>query len=401
MCSLGSRIRKIKCDESKPFCRKCVDTRRTCDGYESPFRIVTTQPIGNAHAGGVESGCGLESLPPSVTEISPQDIDLLNRYFSSKTMLDVNLDCDEEARQVLQASLNDPPIRHAVLSLKALREDLEELGHDPEPVSKHITPSNDYGLQQYCMALRGLVSNLSSLGTDGLTSALLCCQIFISIEEVRANYAAMAQHIIRGLGIMHEYQARPSFTATKNLIPAKHDQLPLLDVFIIKLFSAPCKFAESSAPTDVRQTTASERLFSSPQNSSHDLRTIVPDVRKELVSIAALTLIFLDKVSRVKSADNALRLLSERTSLLDSLDSWRTDLGLDQTTIRPHGLISLSFMRLFYQVLKLVLLGALDSSPDLYAQLCTENNRLLDIANDVVERTKSYKRYTGPRKSSK
>jgi hypothetical protein len=143
-------------------------------------------------------------------------------------MFDVKLGCVKEARQVLQASLTDPPMRHAVSSLRALREDLEASGDVPASVAQQ-TPSYDYGLQQYCMALGGLASNLSSPGSNGSKSALLCCQIFISIEQVRGNFAAMALHIIQGLRIMYEHRARPTFGTANRLVPAHHDQLPFLD----------------------------------------------------------------------------------------------------------------------------------------------------------------------------
>ncbi|MCJ1405782.1 hypothetical protein MMC11_009012 [Xylographa trunciseda] len=394
------RTRKVKCDENKPFCQRCVDTGRTCDGYESPFRFFTNQSINNAHAGGINSGVGLQPIPPTLTEIAPQDIDLLNRYFSTKTMFDVKLGCDEEARQVLQASLTNPPIRHAVLSLRALREDLETSGDVPASIAQQ-TQSYDYGLQQYCMALGGLASNLSSPGSNGLKSALLCCQIFISIEQVRGNYAAMAQHIIRGLRIMHESRARPDFVAANKLVPAHHDQLPFLDVFVIKLFAAPCKFADPPATADISGTTVSMCLVSPDQQSveSRDLRTIAPDMRTELTRIAAATLKFLGKVSQVESVGNALRLLSEKAALLDSLESWLIDLELVQTEIRPPGpeLISVSFMRFFHLILKIVLLGALDSSPDLYAELRIENDRLQGVANNVGERLKAYRTCSGTR----
>ncbi len=347
-------------------------------------------------------GAGLQPIQLTLTEIAPQDIDLLNRYFSTKTIFDVKLGCDEEARQVLQASLTDPTIRHAVSSLRALREDLETSGDVPASVVQQ-TPSYDYGLQQYCMALGGLASNLSSPGSKGLKSALLCCQIFISIEQVRGNYAAMAQHITQGLRIMHEYRARPNFVAVNKLVPAHHDQLPFLDVFIIKLFVAPCKFADPPATADISGTTAPVCLLSPHQQSvaSRDLRTIAPDMRTELTKIGTSTLEFLSKVSHVESAGNALRLLSEKASLLDSLESWLIDLELAQSKIGPPGpeLISVSFMRFFHQILKIVLLGALDSSPDLYAELGTENDRLQGIASNLGERLKSYRTFSGTRNS--
>jgi len=393
LCSISNRIRKVKCDETKPFCQKCVNTGRTCDGYESPFRTFTSQPINSFHAGGIKPGVGLQP-------ITPRDIDLLNRYFSTKTLFNVRLSCDEEARQVLQASLTEPPIRHAVMSLRVLREDLETSGDNLASVAQQ-TPSYHYGLQQYGIALGGLASNLSSAGAKGLKSALLCCQVLISIEQVRKNYAAMAQHIIRGLGIMHQYRARPGFIAGNQLVPAHHGQLPFLDVFIIKLFAAPCKFAEPPATADGSGTTLSMCLISPhhPAAESRDLRTIAPDMRTELTRIATSTLEFLDKVSQVDLVGAALQLLSEKAALLDSLDSWLLDLDLVQMEIgspSPEP-ISVSFLRFFHLILKIVLLGSLDSSPGLDAELQTENDQLQSVANNVGERVRNYRTCLGTR----
>ncbi|KAK1980888.1 hypothetical protein LZ30DRAFT_750436 [Colletotrichum cereale] len=387
------RIRKVKCDESKPLCQKCVNTGRTCDGYESPFRFHASQPIRKPRTGGVEPHAALQIARPALVEIDPRDIALLNRYFSTKTMFDVKLACDEEARQILQASLTDPPIQHAVLSLRALREDLEVSGDGPASVAQQ-TPSHRYGLQQYSMALRGLASSLSCLGPRGLRSALLCCQIFISIEQVRKNYAAMAQHIVRGLRIMHECGARPRFVAVNELVPACHDGLPLLDVFIIKLFAAPCKFADPPPGADGSGTTLSVcprpsyRQPAEPPN----LRMIAPNMRTKLVSIAASTLEFLGELSQVEAVSSGLRLLPQKVALLDSLGSWLLDLELFQTkTGHPgHEPLSVAFLRLFHLILKIVLLGALDCSTDLDAKLQIESDRLQAVADDVGERTRTY-----------
>ena len=354
--------------------------------------------MNNAHAGGIKSDAGLQPVSPTSTEIAPQDIDLLNRYFSTKTMFDVKLGCSGDARQILQASLTDPPIRHAVLSLKALREDLEVSGYGSASAAQQTT-SYYYGLQQYSMALERLASNLSSPGPKEVKSALLCCQIFISIEQVRGDYAAMAQHIIQGLKIMHEYRSRPGFVAANKLAPAQHEGLPFLDVFILKLFAAPCKFADPPATADVSGTTLSVCSISPHQQpiGSGDLRTIAPDMRTELTRIAASTLECLSKVSQVESVGNTLRLLSEKAALLDSLESWLIGLELVQTELGSPGPepISVSFMRFFHLVLKIILLGALDSSLDLYAELRSETDRLQSVANNVGERVKAYKMCSG------
>lgn len=371
------RIRKIKCDEDRPFCKKCVNTGRSCDGYESPFRLVTNH------------WQAISSPSPTPTQIASQDIDLLNRYFSTKTMFDVKLACNDEARQVLQASLTDLSIRHAVSSLKVLREDLHTSRGVPESVVSP-TASHDYGLQKYCKALRGLASTLSSPDPDALRSALLCCQVFISIEQVRGNYAAMAQHIIQGLSIMRENRTRPNFVVAANeLVPARRDQLPFLDVFVIKLFAAPCKYVDSPAPP----TTVEQQ----PDEARCDgLRAIAPDKRKALTNIAESTLEFLNKVSRVESAGDALDLLSEKTSLLYSLGLWHTGLEIYNAENRVlTELISVLFMRFFHQILRIVLLGVLDCSSEGSAQLQAENERLGGIAREVGERVEDYFRTVG------
>ncbi len=376
------------------MCQHRSDLRRL---RSPPFRFFAShQRLSNAHAaGGIGSDVGLQPVRPTFVEIAPQDIDRLNRYFSTKTMFNVELGCDAEARQVLQASLTDAPIRHAVSSLRALREDFETFGDGPGSAVQQ-TPSYLYGLQQYNTALRGLASNLSSPSSDGLKSALLCCQVFISIEQVRENYAAMAQHIIRGLRIMHEYRARPRLvTPSNNLVPAHHGQLPFLDVFLIKLFAAPCKFVDAPAAADVSEPATS---VCRPAESRH-LRVIAPDMRTELARIAASTLEFLDRVSQVESVEAALRLLSEKAALLDSLESWLVDLELVRTEMGPPSPEPLSafFLRLFHLILKIVLLGALDSSPALHAELETEYDRLQSVANEVSARVKVYRACSGTR----
>lgn len=309
----------------------------------------------------------------------------------------MNLDCDEEARQILQASLTDPPIRHAVLSLRALRNNLETSADIPAGLVQH-TPSYSYGLQQYNMALGGLASNLSCQRSNRLKSALLCCQIFISIEQVQKNYAAVAQHFIRGLQIMHEYRARPGFVAVNKLVPANNDELPFLDIFVIKLFAAPCKFAEPLPSADSNGTTSSEHLASCQNHiESRDLRKIAPDMRTQLTRIAASVHAFLEKVSRVESLEIALQLLSEKEALLNTLELWLIDLERarsESNSLGPEP-ITMSFLRFFHLMLKIILLVALDSSPDLYSKLRPENDRLQGLADVVAERVKDYRMYSG------
>ncbi|KAK5059787.1 hypothetical protein LTR84_009670 [Exophiala bonariae] len=385
------RIRKVKCAQNKPFCNNCISTGRKCDGYKSPFIFC------NSPGRGVKLKPDSITIPPALDDISAHEIELLGHYFSTKSIHEgVKLGLEKEARQVLQASLTDPPIQHAVKSLRALREDLEREKSGDLPVHAAQKERNyNYGIQQYSMALNALVSNMSSPDFKVLKSALLCCQIFIGIEQLQKNYSAMAQHIIRGLRIMHESRVRPTLTATNSLEPAVYAQLPLVDVFIVKLFAAPCKFAEPPAIGHSSGSTSPAYSITPPKTpvgSSQHCTIIAPNSREKLVALSTSTLAFLDKVSQVNSSGDAHRLLSEKAALLDSLDQWLSDLELLQTKVDSPGpeSISISFLRCFRLILKTILLGALDCSPKLHDRVQTETDQLQIIADGLTERLKNY-----------
>jgi hypothetical protein len=113
---------------------------------------------------------------------------------------------------------------------------------------------------------------------------------------------------------------------------------PLLDVLIIKLFTAPCKFLDQPASAETKETMGSACLVSSKQHAAQfqDLLAIVPDMRTVFTKIAASTLEFLDHVSQVESVANGIRLLSKKRALLDSLQSWLVDFEFFQAQRRPR-----------------------------------------------------------------
>ncbi|KAJ3497274.1 hypothetical protein NLG97_g2034 [Lecanicillium saksenae] len=381
------RIRKIKCDEEKPACKKCVSTGRTCDGYESVFRFAAHPPPNSGSLHFNKAEVSLPLVHSGLSEIAEEDIERLNRCFSIKTMLDVKLGCGEEAKQLLAASLTDPAIRHAISSLRTLREDLDATGNGRTAITEHA-PCYGYGLKKYNMALSGLLSDMSFHTTNKLRSALLCCQIFISIEQLLGNYDAMAQHIVRGLMILHEYRVRPAISSKLELLPAYADQLPLLDVFIIKLFAAPCKFA------DAPKTDSLPQPVESPKH-----RILAPDTRTDITRLSQSVLQLLDEVGQLQSISAAVQLRAKKATLLQSLKSWLCNLEMSRKEMIPADTepLSASFQRLFYHILQVVLLGTLDVSPEARVQLGTETEKLQKLANVVGQRVRNYHIRESPR----
>lgn len=282
-------------------------------------------------------------------------------------------------------------------SLKAFRTDLEAVVNNPA-LDTRLTSTYHFGLEQYSLTLRGLASILLAPDANMSGSSLICCQILISIEQARMNYVAMTHHILGGLKIMHEHRARPYFNAPGVLAPANHVQLPLLDVFVVKMFAAPCEFADSpTTDTATKKTTIGvtdssldcSKYSNDKPSTSHDFRRIAPNMRTELIKIANSTIAFLHKVAQVQCSEVALELLLEKSDLLDSLESCVISHEGEHLSAEP---ISVYFMRLFHQTLKVVLLGALqvESCRNYMTTMEIEKNRLQNIAHTVNERVKGY-----------
>lgn len=343
------------------------------------FRFVavapTASPIGTS---GIQ-----ESQENSV---SASDVERLNKDFSTKTLFhSVSLNCAEEARQILQTSLTDPNVRQAVSSLRKLRHSIET----SQDVTAGDTPSPGYdvGIRLYCTALGGLASKLSSSGIEQseIKSALLCCEMFISIEQSRGNFSAMAQHIMGGLRILHEQRARPGFgdqvAREQQFLPAQWSDLPLLDVFVIKLFAAPCKYA------DLVAAGVSVKVTPAEMSSQQHTRKLVPNMKAQLTRIAENVILFLGRVSDVESVTAANDLLSEKKNLFISLGDWIAATDSIERETQPTGneLLSLRFAKLLYRILVIVVWSALDSSPQLYEQMRDEISEVQRIAALVTE----------------
>jgi hypothetical protein len=115
-------------------------------------------------------------------------------------------------------------------------------------------------------------------------------------------------------------------------------------------------------------------------------------MRAELTKVATSTTALLERVTKTHSEEDTHLLLSKRRSLLDGLDSWLGALETLQKETLPGEPESISdnFLRILYLILKIILLGTLETSPDLDARLREDSKQLQELANLVNERLKDY-----------
>ncbi|KAL4940223.1 hypothetical protein BDV06DRAFT_23920 [Aspergillus oleicola] len=173
------KIRRVKCDEAKPECRRCVSTGRKCDGYVQPSE-------------GTPGTLLLYSLSPSPTSISVQESRGLEFFFHTTSHQFAGLlERDFWRRSVLQLSLSEHSIRQALAALGALHE-CESL---QRPLDTVIAE------RLYNRALRSTMTKATT-GETAVPIVVMSSILFTSFEFLRGNAAAAATHIASGINII-------------------------------------------------------------------------------------------------------------------------------------------------------------------------------------------------------
>ncbi|RDW56594.1 hypothetical protein BP5796_13059 [Coleophoma crateriformis] len=382
------RIRKIKCDEGKPSCQRCLKTGRSCDGYESTFRpygkvAKQVSPISTIVPPPARLVMGLE--------IMPQEISSLSHLFSTKPETEFSKRYEKEAREILRARMTEPAIRHAVVSLESLRQEYEQ--NDSLLRGERCTPTYFRGIQEYNKAIAKLAQRLSVPSPETLRAALLCCQIFISIEVMQSNYEITVQHLIRGLRIMYDYRTRPSVGSDGKFLPAGLPDMPNIDLFVIKLLAPPCAqafhFYASSSEQKTHDGIATPFEFAMRSPVPSPERQFIFQHRTTLVALACSIAKLLARIPHTRTSTEALLLVNEKQILLDQLQDWfnqvkylhfsdsRDDADSPLEQFTHPGIAYLFF---FYAILKIIMQLALTSSKTVLDELHPEFSMIEDIA---------------------
>lgn len=261
------RIRRVKCDEKKPECKRCICTGRKCDGYSTlPFsrrdlqaasQSASRQSIVRAGSDGLG---GL--LPRLVTD--PAFSDLLEKryfqFFRQRTVADTNsiANCRFWDRVILQACHTTPAVKHAVLALSSLHQ-LSSLPVDDNRGGQHRI----YAERQHQKALEEARTLVATSTPEDVDRILIACIIFVIFEGVRGDYTAASVHMSSGRAIVAQHSGRLKATSRrKDLEEIEHAlarlDLPaicfsdrsspyrytLMDFYNTSPFLTPCRFQD-------------------------------------------------------------------------------------------------------------------------------------------------------------
>ncbi len=202
---LTCKSRHLKCGEEKPYCRRCISTGRTCDGYSSSKPPVKTAREGIKHLAKELIIIHYASdLPTSFSSAISQNTKEQRSfdYFRTRTAPDLLscFDSDLWSLYVLQLAHSEPAIRHSVIALASMHEHFEGAG------VIQIADSH-FALNQYSKAIRHIIESFSRNADQPTDIALLLCALFASFESLQGHYGSAVTHITSGIRVLQERQA--------------------------------------------------------------------------------------------------------------------------------------------------------------------------------------------------
>ncbi len=305
------KIRRIKCDETKPECNRCTSTGRKCDGYVIKPRKK-------------RSDCqSLNKVPSLTTDIGPVELRSLG-FFHHKTAPSLSSYFDAEfwTRLVFQMSYVEPSVRHAMIALGALHEERErgvklipimpQVIHPGNSVDvslgAHDKNGTEFALAQYNKAI-ALLSKRMDAGS-AIEVALLACILFVCVEFLRGDSEPAVKHFRSGMGIaLNSLQANNSRAAKETMERIKVYMLPFFNriELLANLFGEPATWDyQVDLPDSVPE-------------SFHNMR----EARDSVVHIANLSVRFIKfmkwrKYTRLVLPDHIAR----QEALLRQMDIW-------------------------------------------------------------------------------
>ncbi|KAK1757880.1 fungal-specific transcription factor domain-containing protein [Echria macrotheca] len=240
------KIRRVKCDESRPTCQRCLGTGRVCDGYGiwgggggqvlTPRKEVPKMQI---------SSCG---GPPKLVAIlpgmSPQEQAALD-FFRHKTSpkMPGAFYSDFWEKLVLQAVVTEPAVLHASIALAATHRS----GGTNTYINASSSPSTDdmgmidvnerLALQQYNLAIRHLQLHLENKQRHSLRVALISCMLFISMELLKGEFRSGRAHLQGALKLLEEIQDRDGLGVADEATLLLRPQPESVDDHLVEAFT--------------------------------------------------------------------------------------------------------------------------------------------------------------------
>lgn len=230
--SRSTRVRRVKCDETKPFCLRCTKFGRQCDGYEpnvkSPKNLLQPKALVPACSARV-------TIPPTPRRenFNTEQEHAYFRLFCERTSITLAGDFDKSLwnRVILQACEEEPALRHGVIALGALDKTWDATtmarfanGYRPDMAAGDV--HHTFALQQYGKSVRKMRENIAR-GNINMRKTLIGCLLAVCFESFHGNTQAAMLQARSGLKLINDWL--PNFSARSACLtfPKSSPSIPL------------------------------------------------------------------------------------------------------------------------------------------------------------------------------
>lgn len=196
-----TRKRHVKCDETKPFCRRCLLRSGTCDGY-APTKLKSR----SFH------NLPQRSLHPTlsrgrVTSTAVFRSSWERAWFETWILMSREL-CGDELSElftvtVTQLATQDDPLRHAIFAVGSLKFAIDQSAYLSSKRAYRASSYYRTALLRYGYALQ-VVTALPATDKT-MRSILLCCTLFTCFGLIDGNRQSVHKHIQHGSRILEQF----------------------------------------------------------------------------------------------------------------------------------------------------------------------------------------------------
>ncbi|RBR21702.1 hypothetical protein FVER53590_12817 [Fusarium verticillioides] len=372
------RKRRIKCDESKPSCAKCLRSGWKCDYDAASASSESETSPATTSGSSALLPIASYSIPFKIPG-SQKDRRLLH-YFCVQGSEDISgfLASDFWSQTVLQAGHEDLVVRQALVAMSSLH--LDYISSSPDRASA-ASPET---LSLYGKALRSLGKRIAQPSDGATRTALVCCILFYCCESTIGDRNAALQHLSNGLKLLASAQREKVADGSKDI--------ESMTTIFERLDMQASFFEDDRIPILVSPEYKCEEPDHDPMPPHKDFLGL-QDAQQRLVKLQAWLYHFVNKNSEFyQEAKESLSLdiLEERSSLEQGYNAWieginefeNRDRHDDQTL---HGIRTLL---VHFHVCQMILQSKFPQDHSVFgASPNPTAHHILDLAETLLEHT--------------
>ena len=232
------RIRRIKCDEDRPCCKKCTSTGRKCEGYEAGLvsgHASHLRPLLPSRASSPSGQALVLSSRPSSSLCMDNYECLALDYFRRQTAPNLHNSFPSIGwlQLTLQLSLREAPVLRAMAAVGGAHRARQIALRSSLGVLMNSSQQHD-SIRQYCRAIAELKTYMDTPSPHvQVEIVVVTCILFVCFEVLQGADTTALAHLRTGRGIIMERNQRRSCTSMSTSLTSPSQDSTLNEILAI------------------------------------------------------------------------------------------------------------------------------------------------------------------------